>query len=134
MDLLSAKFSHCECHALHAQVDFSAVVSEEFLERLGLEKGKRTVVGHEERSHVLRALDGESYKVSAGGSLSNTLVALARLGMSHTQAEEVRVAMTGSVGSDPLGDFYRYVNSQHLNPSIIDKLQQLSGRNYYLVA
>ena len=85
-------------------------MNEEFLEKLGLEKGKRTIVGHKERSHVLRALDGESYKVSAGGSLSNTLVALARLGMSQAQVEELSVAMTGSVGSDPLGDFYRYIN------------------------
>ena len=84
-------------------MDFSGVVHDSFLSSLDLVKGKRKVVNHEERGRVLGALDGKSYKVSAGGSLSNTLVALARLGIGRG----LRVAMTGSVGSDPLGDFYR---------------------------
>lgn len=102
-----------------AMVDFSGVVTDEFLEGLGLEKGKRKVVNHEERGKVLRALDGNSYKVSAGGSLSNTLVALARLSQG-----ELNVAMTGSVGSDPLGDFYRAkllrANVQFLSRPVVD--------------
>eukprot|EP00271_Cylindrocystis_brebissonii_P008481 TRINITY_DN22831_c0_g1_i1.p1 TRINITY_DN22831_c0_g1~~TRINITY_DN22831_c0_g1_i1.p1 ORF type:complete len:650 (-),score=88.88 TRINITY_DN22831_c0_g1_i1:497-2446(-) len=85
-----------------AMIDFAGWVSDGFLVELGLEKGVRTVVDHEARGRVLRALDGNSYKVSAGGSLSNTLVALARLGMG-----DFDVAMTGSVGSDHLGAFYR---------------------------
>ncbi|XP_002978840.2 uncharacterized protein LOC9658999 [Selaginella moellendorffii] len=85
-----------------AMVDCSAMVGNDALERLQLEKGVRTVIDHEQRGKVLQALDGRSYKVSAGGSLSNTLVALARLGMGR-----INVAMTGSVGKDPLGDFYR---------------------------
>eukprot|EP00850_Spirogloea_muscicola_P001737 SM000006S19502 [mRNA] locus=s6:1135001:1136387:- [translate_table: standard] len=94
-------------------VDFSGMVSDGFLEALGLEKGVRRLVDHEERGAVLRALDGCSYKVSAGGSLSNTLVALARLGSaaaldaSGSEQPAINVAMTGSVGSDALGDFYR---------------------------
>lgn len=84
------------------KVDFAALVSDEFLADLSLEKGTRKVVNHEERGNVLRALDGSTYKVSAGGSLSNTLVALARLGEG-----KINVGMTGSVGSDALGDFYR---------------------------
>lgn len=79
------------------------MVDDEFLNRLGLEKGTRKVVNHEERGRVLRAMDGCSYKAAAGGSLSNTLVALARLG-GHSS---LNVAMAGSVGSDPLGGFYR---------------------------
>ena len=35
-----------------------------------------SVIDHEERSRFLDALDGSQYKVSAGGSLSNSLVAL----------------------------------------------------------
>lgn len=83
------------------------MVSEEFLERLGLEKGTRKVVNHEERGKVLRAMDGCSYKAAAGGSLSNTLVALARLGCKPIGSPALNVAMTGSVGSDALGGFYR---------------------------
>ncbi|TVU31584.1 hypothetical protein EJB05_23274 [Eragrostis curvula] len=91
-----------------AMVDFSGMVDDEFLERLGIEKGTRKVVNHEERGRVLRAMDGCSYKAAAGGSLSNSLVALARLGSSRSDSyPELRIAMAGSVGSDPLGSFYR---------------------------
>ncbi|XP_010671085.2 uncharacterized protein LOC104887986 [Beta vulgaris subsp. vulgaris] len=90
-----------------AMVDFSGVVDDEFLERLGLEKGTRRLVHHEERGKVLRAMDGCSYKAAAGGSLSNSLVALARLGSLPAGGPVLNVAMAGSIGSDPLGGFYR---------------------------
>ncbi|XP_039122752.1 uncharacterized sugar kinase slr0537, partial [Dioscorea cayenensis subsp. rotundata] len=90
-----------------AMVDFSGMVDDEFLMRVGIEKGTRKVVNHEERGRVLRAMDGCSYKAAAGGSLSNTLVALARLGGRSVGGPDLNVAMAGSVGSDPLGGFYR---------------------------
>ena len=83
------------------------MVDDEFLNRLGLGKGTRKVVNHEERGRVLRAMDGCTYKAAAGGSLSNTLVALARLGAQPIGGPSLNVAMAGSVGSDPLGGFYR---------------------------
>lgn len=83
------------------------MVDDEFLERVGIEKGTRKVVNHEERGRVLRAMDGCSYKAAAGGSLSNTLVALARLGSRSASGPNLNVAMAGSIGSDPLGGFYR---------------------------
>lgn len=91
-----------------AMVDFSGMVDDEFLDRLGIEKGTRKVINHEERGRVLRAMDGCSYKAAAGGSLSNSLVALARLGSSQSAGyPELNIVMGGSVGSDPLGSFYR---------------------------
>nr|XP_016511976.1 PREDICTED: uncharacterized sugar kinase slr0537-like [Nicotiana tabacum] len=90
-----------------AMVDFSGMVDDEFLERLGLEKGTRKVINHEERGKVLRAMDGCSYKAAAGGSLSNSLVALARLGGQPIASPALNVGMAGSIGSDPLGGFYR---------------------------
>ncbi|RWR80615.1 hypothetical protein CKAN_00926300 [Cinnamomum micranthum f. kanehirae] len=90
-----------------AMVDFSGMVDDDFLERVGIEKGTRKIVNHEERGRVLRAMDGCSYKAAAGGSLSNTLVALARLGSQPIGGPSLNVAMAGSVGSDPLGGFYR---------------------------
>lgn len=83
------------------------MVDEEFLDRLGLVKGTRKLVNHEERGRVLRAMDGCSYKAAAGGSLSNTLVALARLGGQPAGGPPLKVGMAGSVGSDPLGGFFR---------------------------
>lgn len=91
-----------------AMVDFSGMVDDDFLKRLSIEKGTRKVVNHEERGRVLQAMDGCSYKAAAGGSLSNSLVALARLGSSQSAGyPELKIAMAGSVGSDPLGSFYR---------------------------
>ena len=83
------------------------MVDDEFLERLGLDKGTRKVVNHEERGRILQAMDGCSYKAAAGGSLSNSLVALARLGSKPIRGPALNVAMAGSIGSDPLGGFYR---------------------------
>ncbi|OMO69420.1 Ribokinase [Corchorus capsularis] len=107
-----------------AMVDFSGMVDDEFLERLGLEKGTRKVVNHEERGRVLRAMDGCSYKAAAGGSLSNSLVALARLGIKPIGGPALNVAMAGSIGSDPLGGFYRSklrrANVNFLSPPIKD--------------
>jgi hypothetical protein len=107
-----------------AMLDFSAIVGDEFLDRLGLVKGSRKVVDHEERGSVLGALDGQSYKLAAGGSLSNTLVALARLGVATSNNSTIDVAMTGSVGGDALGDFYRTklqrANVHFLSQPIVD--------------
>ncbi|PON49507.1 Adenosine kinase [Trema orientale] len=89
-----------------AMVDFSGMVDDQFLVNLDLEKGTRKLVNHEVRGRVLRAMDGCTYKAAAGGSLSNTLVALARLA-SKAPSRPLNVAMAGSVGSDPLGGFYR---------------------------
>ncbi|KAJ1406699.1 Ribokinase-like, partial [Sesbania bispinosa] len=105
-------------------VDFSGTVDDEFLKNLGLEKGTRKVVNHEERGRVLQAMDGCSYKAAAGGSLSNSLVALARLGNRSVEAPAINVAMAGSVGSDLLGGFYREklrrANVQFLSAPIKD--------------
>ncbi|ONK64309.1 uncharacterized protein A4U43_C07F24350 [Asparagus officinalis] len=51
-------------------------------------------------------MDGRNYKAPAGGSLSNTLVALARLGSQSITSPGLNVAMARSVGSDPLGGFF----------------------------
>lgn len=83
------------------------MVDDIFLEKLRLEKGARKIVNHEERGRVLQAMDGCSYKAAAGGSLSNTLVALARLGGQPIGGPALNIAMAGSVGTDPLGGFYR---------------------------
>lgn len=107
-----------------AMVDFSGMVDDDFLERLGLDKGTRKVINHEERGRVLQAMDGCCYKAAAGGSLSNTLVALARLGAKPAGGPALNVAMTGSIGSDPLGGFYRSklrrANVNFLSPSVKD--------------
>eukprot|EP00241_Pyramimonas_parkeae_P002025 CAMPEP_0114247574 /NCGR_PEP_ID=MMETSP0058-20121206/13096_1 /TAXON_ID=36894 /ORGANISM="Pyramimonas parkeae, CCMP726" /LENGTH=487 /DNA_ID=CAMNT_0001360891 /DNA_START=366 /DNA_END=1829 /DNA_ORIENTATION=+ len=105
-----------------AMVDFAAVVEPELLEDLktvvpDLEVGGRTCVDAEGRGKVITTLDEHSYKTSAGGSLSNTLVALSRLssaecastsGAECEEAEKkVDVSIACSLGPDYLGEFYR---------------------------
>jgi hypothetical protein len=77
-------------------------VDDAFLRDLGVTKGSRTLISHTQRSEVLSRLDGESYVCHAGGSLSNTLVALSRL-----SGGTARVSLAADVGSDALGGFYR---------------------------
>ncbi|KAG7669877.1 hypothetical protein Ndes2437B_g06075 [Nannochloris sp. 'desiccata'] len=91
-----------------AMIDFSAAVGDNWLEELEVEKGARKLISVEERGKILEKLEGESYQITAGGSLSNTLMALSRLG---TAAElqgnpKLNVAMSGLIGSDRLGSFY----------------------------
>ncbi|GAB4822062.1 hypothetical protein N2152v2_009108 [Parachlorella kessleri] len=91
-----------------AMVDMAAAVDDSVLERLHAEKGARKIIGVEERTAVLEGLDGEAYQVCAGGSLSNTLMALARLGQAAGArgGRPLRVAMAGVCGEDALGSFY----------------------------
>ena len=87
-----------------SQVDFSAQVEESFLDGLiadavctDLENGGRCCVDAEQRGAVLTALEGNSYKLSAGGSLSNTLVALSRLVEQHTKWTREHAHVDGGV-------------------------------------
>jgi hypothetical protein len=58
---------------------------------------------------VLERLSGREYAIAAAGSLSNTLLGLARLSQANSAAwgdAPLRVGMAGLVGSDPLGEYY----------------------------
>ena len=94
-----------------AMVDYAGWVGDEFLREFSLEKGQRHCIGQEDRGRILEGLDAGDFKVSAGGSLSNTLVALARLGSGADARarpdDPLLVAMAGPVGDDPVGAFYR---------------------------
>jgi sugar/nucleoside kinase (ribokinase family) len=91
-----------------ALVDMQFTVDDEgdgdnsaILSQLGVPKGGRRVVSPAERGeHVALLLEsgaGEP-RISAGGSLSNTLIGLARLG--RAAGRPLSVAMGGSVGGD----------------------------------
>ncbi|KAK8575166.1 hypothetical protein V6N12_062842 [Hibiscus sabdariffa] len=65
------------------------------------------VVNHEGKGRILWAMNGCNYKVAIGGSLSNSLMTLARLSDISIGGHALSVAMAGSVGSDSLTGFYR---------------------------
>lgn len=62
-----------------------------------------------ERGAVIEALSGAPSQISAGGSLANSLVAVARLAgaASLRGGAPLSVAMAGAVGSDALGQFFQ---------------------------
>merc|ERR1712176_407880 len=84
-----------------AMVDYAGYVSDDFLTQVlteltqtGAKKGDRIQVSVDQLGSVLNKLDSTDFKVTTGGSLSNTLVALSRLGgagvrqHTHTAATE----------------------------------------------
>jgi sugar/nucleoside kinase (ribokinase family) len=92
--------------------------NEEDEEEESYKKGDRVIVSVDQLGSVLNKLDSTDFKVTTGGSLSNTLVALSRLGGAGVKAKEsspngpnsnniLKVGMAGLVGSDPVGSFYR---------------------------
>lgn len=84
-----------------AMVDLAAHVDDAFLAKHALVKGERKVITHLERARILDDLDGSRYHATAGGSLANTLAALAQLGRGR-----VDVCMAGAVGSDAIGQYF----------------------------
>lgn len=89
------------------KVDFSGNVEDDVLQSLGLQKGARKVIGDEEIVDVFETVNYHDSAVAAGGSLSNTLLALARLGMRSNGQPSIKVAMSAAVGNDKHGKLYR---------------------------
>lgn len=89
-----------------AMIDFSASVDDAWLVNLDVAKSARKLISVGERAAVLERLQGQPTQVAAGGSLSNTLMGLARLGAALGGDRSLRVGMAGLVGEDPLGAFY----------------------------
>ena len=101
-----------------AMVDYAGYVTDEFLNEVlndlsgeggeRYKKGDRVVCTPEQLGRVLNKIDSQNFKVTTGGSLSNTLVALSRLGGAEgKKGRGLRVGMAGLVGEDPIGSFYR---------------------------
>ena len=89
-------------------IDFSAPVNDSFLTDVNVEKSSRKLITVAERASILERLDGFPYQVTSGGSLSNTLKTLALLGSAAAASghPDINIAMSGLIGSDPLGSFY----------------------------
>jgi sugar/nucleoside kinase (ribokinase family) len=65
------------------------------------------LISVEERTKILELLADHQYQISAGGSLSNTLIDLARLGNANGGEGSIKVSMAGLVGGDAFGAFYK---------------------------
>ncbi len=79
-------------------IDLLTQVSDEFLERLELEKNKMYLVDLERHETLLNALDEAQVFPEPGGSCANTLLGIAQLGG--------KTAYCGKVGGDEYGQVY----------------------------
>ena len=90
-----------------AMVDMSCVVLSDEVTKRGVARGSRNLVTVSERAEILEGLE---YRLSAGGSLSNTLIDLSRLVEAANDQHSLvgrGVEFAGLVGNDALGTFYR---------------------------
>ena len=87
-----------------AMVDMSCVVLSDEVTKRGVARGSRNLVTVSERAEILEGLE---YRLSAGGSLSNTLIDLSRLVEAANDQHSLvgrGVEFAGLVGNDALGD------------------------------
>ncbi len=82
----------------NAIMDLQLEITEEELQKFGLEKGSMTLAESAEHQKLLAALFGKEIKQSSGGSGANTIIALSQLGKS--------VSYGCIVGDDPRGNEY----------------------------
>ena len=88
-------------------VDMSCVVKNDEVTKRGVARGSRNLITVSERAEILEGLE---YRLSAGGSLSNTLIDLSRLVEAANDQHSLigrGVEFAGLVGNDALGKFYR---------------------------
>ncbi|MDD0852817.1 adenosine kinase [Halobacteriovorax sp. GB3] len=82
----------------NALVDMEFEVTNDFLQKMNVEKGLMTLVEQERQSELLENLDGKQHKRSCGGSAANTMIAVSQLGG--------KAFYSCKVASDETGDFY----------------------------
>lgn len=69
------------------------------LEDLNLPKGSMQLIDESRRNHIFEVIDGSRQKMTAGGCASNTLAALAKMGL--------YTGFIGKIGNDRYGQFYK---------------------------
>lgn len=88
------------------------VPSDSLLDEFCLPKGSMTLVNEEKASRVLETTKDLKFQVAAGGSASNTINGLARLG--------VDCGYIGKIGKDPYGELFKIeMESNHIRPILM---------------
>jgi sugar/nucleoside kinase (ribokinase family) len=83
----------------NALVDILAMVGDEVISDLRLNRGSMMLMSSAEQAEVLRRIEGLPVKLASGGSAANTMIAIAQSGGTGYY--------TGKVSQDPHGEFYR---------------------------
>jgi sugar/nucleoside kinase (ribokinase family) len=71
---------------------------DELLKELNIEKGSMNLINPEQREKLFKKLAGADIKLTSGGSVSNTMLALKQLGAVS--------GYIGKIGNDEYGEFY----------------------------
>ncbi len=96
------------------------------LSDLNLLKGGMELINEEKRNHILSVISELQQRMTAGGSASNTMAALAKMG--------APVGFIGKVGDDDYGNFYMEdVRKVGVNTHLIQK-QAASGTAMALIS
>ena len=89
------------------------IENDEILDRLGLQKGGMEMIDAQRKHEILEVISGMPQTMTTGGSTSNTMHGLARLG--------AEAGYIGKVGDDDLGRLFRdECQRYHLKPHLIN--------------
>lgn len=97
----------------NALVDIEFEVTNDFLEKMNIEKGLMTLVDEKRQSELLGEFPGVQHKRSCGGSAANTMIAVSQFGG--------KSFYSCKVASDETGDFYlKDLQDQGVNTNLAD--------------
>ncbi len=100
--------------------------SDDLLQRLGLPKGSMQLIDEQKMREIQEATILLDQHIATGGSASNTISGLARLG--------VEVGFVGKVGNDSIGDFFKVDSFEHGVLTYLSGSSLLSGRCLVLIS
>ena len=85
---------------------------DQILKKFSLPKGSMTLVDSKNAKKILKVTEGLQYQIAAGGSASNTIDGLAKLG--------IQSGYIGKIGKDRYGDlFEKELVSRHIHPNLL---------------
>ena len=85
---------------------------DQILKKFSLPKGSMTLVDSKKAKKILKVTEGLQYQIAAGGSASNTIDGLAKLG--------IQSGYIGKIGKDRYGDlFEKELVSRHIHPNLL---------------
>lgn len=101
--------------------------SDDFLHQLNLLKGGMQLIDTARRSDILTCIASFEQKQTAGGSASNTLSALAQMG--------IKSGFIGKIGDDDFGKLYKHdMIKMGVKPHFVETLGQASGTAMALIS
>ncbi len=106
-------------------VDILVNVDEVFLQTHNLNKGIMHLIDENRRQLLLDHIQGKNIQMEAGGACANTMTALGLLGL--------RVALTGKIGDDELGQVFEEKILQKNVQSYLKKQNTKTGTSIILI-